>query len=133
MGARGNAAADLLLARRAQPPAPPVLTLVATADPACTRCGTTSRRLIPAYWAPDRVRLCPPCCAEVVGDYDRDERLWPAGPIDAAAAVPAIDCGEPARCPAEPPATPVARAGYPADRLAATQPGYPTKPVGEGR
>jgi hypothetical protein len=99
MGARGNAAADLLLSRRGQPPSPPKLTLVATADgPVCGRCRQPAARLVSAYWGRD---LCPTCCAEVVAGFDR-AGSWPA-PIDQAAAVrPVEPVGSAAPCPPEP-------------------------------
>ncbi len=73
----GNAAAEALLARRGQPPAPPTLTLVATDDGSpCGRCRQPSPRLVPAYWGRD---LCPACCAAAAVDFDR-AGSWPPVP-----------------------------------------------------
>jgi hypothetical protein len=72
----GNAAANALLAKYDRPPpAPPKLTLVATADgPACGRCRQPAARLVPAYWGRD---LCPACCVAATAEFDR-AGSWPA-------------------------------------------------------
>jgi hypothetical protein len=75
----GQLAADRLAVKQGRPPTePPKRTAVVHEfSPTCSCCDLQVAYVVPAYWNPERIRLCSACC-EVWCEDHPDERSWPA-------------------------------------------------------
>jgi hypothetical protein len=75
----GQLAADRLATKHARPPVePPKRTgVVHEFSPRCSCCDRQVAYVVPAYWNPDRIRLCADCCVVWCEDHP-DDRSWPA-------------------------------------------------------